>query len=171
MKDYLKKYLKNPNLYYIAAPAAAALWVLLAGLVFYPRSVNRWEDTVKPEYEKTQEWIEKLVALEPQRLQYKTQDGQSAKFDFGETIDTLTQLFGIPSSKFTLNVRPEVPKGDKRARTATMNIKEIDIEKMTRFLSSMLSGWPDLSCETLSLEKTKAGKNTWAVDLTLTYYY
>lgn len=167
----IKEQLKNPNLYYIAVPAIAAVWALLAGAVFYPGSVDAWQEDAKTEYEKSQEYIEKILAIQPQRLQYQGDSKTSGKFDFGKVIDTLTQLFQISPSKFTLNVRPEVPKGGKRAKTATMNIKEINIEKMARFLSAMLTGWPDLKCDVLGLEKAKTGKDNWNVDLTLTYYY
>ena len=167
----MKDYFKNPNLYYIAVPAIAAVWALMAGAVFYPGSVSAWQDDAKIEYEKSQEWTEKILTVQPQRLQYKGEGVTSGKFDFGDTISTFTQVFQIPTSKFTLNVREEVPKGGKRAQTATMKIKEIDIEKSARFLSAMLTGWPDLKCDVLGLEKAKTGKDNWNVDMTLTYYY
>ena len=167
----MKDYLKNPNLYYIGVPVIAAVWALLAGTVFYPGSVKTFQEDAKPEYEKSQEWIEKILTIQPQRLQYKGEGTTSGKFDFGDTINTFTQVFQISPSKYTLNVRPEVPKGGKRARTATMSIKEIDVEKTARFVSAMLTGWPDLKCDVLGLEKAKTGKDNWNVDLTLTYYY
>ncbi len=167
----MKETLKNPNIYYILIPVLVGIWALMAGLVFYPRSVSAWQNDIKPEYEETQEWIEKLVAIEPQRLQYEIKPGSDGQFDFGETINTLTQLFQIPSSNFTLNVRPEVPRAGKRARTATMSIKEIDVEKAARLLSAMLGQWPDLKCEMLGLDKAKTGKNNWKLEMTLTYYY
>lgn len=167
----MKDYFKNPNLYYIAIPAIAGVWALLAAFVFYPGAVNAWQDDAKSEYEKSQEYIEKILTIQPQRLQYKGPASTSGKFDFGEIINTLTQVFQISPSKYTLNVRSEVPKGGKRARTATMSIKEINIEKSARFVSAMLTGWPDLKCEVLGLEKAKTGKDNWNVDLTLTYYY
>lgn len=167
----MKAILRNPNLYYIAVPVLAAVWALLAGFVFYPGSVTAFEEEAKPEYTQSQEWIEKILPIQPQRLQYSIENGTNRPFDFGEVITTLTQVFDIPTSRYTLNVRGEVNRAGKKARSATIDIKEIDVEKTARFLSTMLSGWPDLKCESLSLEKAKTGKDNWNVDMTLTYYY
>lgn len=167
----MKEMLKNPNVYYILIPVLVGFWALMACFVFYPGSVSAYQEDAKPEYEKTQEWIEKLVAIAPQRLQNQNKLGSDGKFDFGNTINTLAQLFEIPSSSYTLNIRPEVPRAGKRARTASMSIKEIDIEKTARFVSTMLGGWPDLKCDTLSFDKAKTGKDNWKVEMSLTYYY
>lgn len=162
---------KNPNMYYILAPVLAAVWALLAGFVFYPGSVKAYQDDAKPEYERSQDYIEKILTLQPERLRYSMENGTDKPFDFGEVITTLTAAFKIPTTQYTLNVRGEVNRGGKNARTATMEIKEIDIEKLASFLSTMLMPWPELKCEKLTLDKAKTGKDNWNVDMTLTYYY
>lgn len=167
----MKEILKNPNLYYIAAPVLAAVWALLAAVVFYPGAVEAYEQDARPEYEQSQELIEKILTLQPQRLQYSIENGTDRPFDFGEVVTALTTAFKIPTSRYTLNVRGEVNRGGKNARTATMEVKEIDVERLARFLSTMLSAWPDLKCEKLTLDKAKTGKDNWNVDMTLTYYY
>ncbi len=167
----IKTTLKNPNVYYIAAPVLAALWAVLAGIVFYPGAVKGYEQDVKPEYEKSQELIEQILTLQPERLQFAKAGGSDRPFDFGEVVTTLTGVFDIPTTRYTLNVRGEVKRGKKNARSASMEIKEIDVARLARFLATMLTGWPDLECEKLSLEKAKTGKDNWNADMTLTYYY
>jgi len=167
----IKVTLKNPNVYYIAAPIVAAVWALLAAVVYYPGAVKAYEQDMKPEYEKSQELIDQILTIQPQRLQYAIESSSDRPFDFGEVVTTLTGVFEIPTSRYTLNVRGEVNKGNKNARSATMEIKEIDVERLARFLATMLTAWPDLECEKLSLEKAKTGKDNWNVDMTLTYYY
>lgn len=167
----MKINVKNPNMYYILAPVLSAVWALAAGFVFYPGSVKAYQEDIQPEYERSQEWIEKILTVQPQRLQFSIQNGTDKPFDFGEAVTALTALFDIPTTRYTLNVRGEVNRGGKTARTATMEIKEIDIENLARFLSTMLTGWPDLKCEKLTLDKAKVGKDNWDVDMTLTYYY
>jgi hypothetical protein len=167
----MKSILKNPNLYYVLAPVLAGVWALLAGAVFYPGSVNAYQEEAKAEYEQSQDLIEKILTIQPQRLQYSVENASDRPFDFGEVITALTQAFDIPTSRYTLNVRGQVNRGGKDARSATMDIKEIDVERLAQFLSTMLMTWPDLKCEKLSLEKAKTGKDNWNVDLTLTYYY
>ncbi|MEN8127774.1 MAG: hypothetical protein ABFR90_08210 [Planctomycetota bacterium] len=167
----MKQALKNPNLYYIAVPVIAALWALMAGLVFYPKSVDTWE-TSKTEYKNVQDLIDKIVKLQPERLAYKVDENDtSGEFDFTKTINDFAQVFSIPSSKYGLNVRGEAQRSGRRTRSATISIETIDIEKMAQFISAMLLRWPDLKCETLSFQKIKDTKNNWKVDMSLTYYY
>ena len=166
----MKDHLKNPNLYYILIPVAAAVWALTAGFVFYPKAVEGWQ-AEKDEREEALKYMQSIIELQPDRLKSKSKSGQAGEFDFTETVNALTQIFKIPSSKYTLNVRGEITRAGKKARPATMTLKDVNIETMARFLSAMLSAWPDLQCEVLGLEKSKAGKDSWKVDLSLTYYY
>lgn len=166
----MKAILKNPNLYYILAPALAAVWALLAGVIFYPGSVKAYEEEIRPEYELSQDWIEKILTIQPERLN-AIESRTGRPFDFGEVVTALTQEYDIHTSRYTLNVRGEVNRGGKNARSATMDIKDIDVARLARFLSTMLTNWPELECEKLTLEKAKTGKDNWNVDMTLTYYY
>ena len=167
----MKDKLKNPNIYYMAVPTLAGIWALLAGFIFYPGSVKAWEDDAKPVYIESQQWMLKLIELQPERLQFQAKQGKDGQFDFGQSIDVLTQLFQIKPSQYTLSVRKAVNKGGKKSRTATMAIKELDIETTGRFLSAMLAISPDLKCEIVSIDKAKTGKDNWNVDITLTYLY
>ncbi len=167
----MKDKLKNPNIYYIVVPALAGIWALLAGFVFYPGSVKAWQEDAKPVYTESQEWMLKLIELQPERLQFLNKQGKDGEFDFGQSIDVLTQLFQIPTSKYTSSVRKPVSRGGKKSRTATMAMKELDIETTGRFLSAMLAISPDLKCDIVSIDKAKTGKDNWNVDITLTYIY
>ncbi|MCE5185479.1 MAG: hypothetical protein LLF76_05075 [Planctomycetaceae bacterium] len=169
MKD-IKQTLRNPNFYYIAVPAVSLFFALLSGFVSYPRAVQAWSDS-KDEYEKSQKSIGQLLELQPERLALSAGSGQGDKFDFTVIVDNFAKAFSLAPSNYTTSVKGEVKKQGKTARTATLSIKSIDIVKLTEFLSSMLAQWPDLECDILSLNKTKAGKDDWKADLTLTYYY
>jgi hypothetical protein len=167
----MKKMLRNPNFYYLLVPVAALLWALTAGFIFYPKSVAAWQDS-QSEYQNAQEWIEKLVTLQPKRLTFKVDpSAKPEEFDFTKTINEFAQVFSISSANYTSNVRGEVKRAGRQSRSAAVTIKSIDIERLAQFLSAMLLRWPDLNCEVLSLEKGKAGKNDWKAELTLTYYY
>jgi hypothetical protein len=167
----MKQALKNPNLYYIAVPSAAAFFALLAAFVFYPGSVKNWQDS-QSEFKTAQEWADKLIALQPERLSFKPNEKSgSGTFDFTVIVDEFAKAFTIAPTNYTTSVKGEVKKQGKRARSATLSIKSIDIEKLSKFLSTMLARWPDLECDVLSLDKGKAGKDDWKADMTLTYYY
>lgn len=167
----MNKTLKNPNFYYIVIPVLAALWALMAGLGFYPKSVQVWDDS-KEEYNKSKTLIEKLIALQPKRLEYQVDESQqSDKFDFTRTINDFAEVFSISLSNYNLNVRLETKRAGRRVQSASMSIKTIDIENLAQFLSGLLLRWPDLKCEMLSLEKLKNSKNAWKAEMSLTYYY
>ena len=161
---------KNPMLYYIMVPVLAGLWAVLAGSVFYPNSVKACDET-RYESEDVDNQIKRLVDLQPERLAFKVEKKASEDFDFTKTINEFAQKYSISPSNYNLNVRGEARKSGMKTRSASISIKNIDIEKMAQFLSDMLFRWPDLKCENLGIEKVKNSKNNWKVDMKLTYYF
>ncbi|MHC4525480.1 MAG: hypothetical protein ACYSU8_08100, partial [Planctomycetota bacterium] len=132
---------KSPNFYYILVPVMAVLWAIMAGLVFYPKSVDAWEES-QAEYEKAQNLIDELVDKQPERLAYKVDENdKSEEFDFTKTITQFAQAFSIPSSSYNLSVRGEANRAGRKTQSATISIKDIDIEKMAQFLSALLLRW------------------------------
>lgn len=170
MNPKIRKILANPNVYYIGAPVAAVIFALLAIFVFYPNSVKNWQDA-EQEYNTAKDYADKLLNLQPDRLLADGQVAGGETFDFAVVVNEFAQVFSISPTNYTTSVKGEVKKQGKRARSATLSIKTIDIEKLTKFLSTMLARWPDLECDVLSLDKGKAGKDDWKADMTLTYYY
>jgi len=170
MRD-MKELLKNPNFYYIVAPSVTLVFALMAAFVFYPRASAKWQDS-ESEFKEVQTKAEELLKLQPERLAYKVDETKTGeKFDFTVVINDFAKVFDIRESNYTTSVKGQVRKQGKMARSATVSIKSIDIEKLCKFLSTMLAYWPDLECDVLSLDKGKAGKDDWKADLTLTYYY
>ena len=167
----MNKHLKNPNFYYIAVPVLVGLWAILVALVFYPKSVQAWEGE-KSEFETTKKLIAQIVALQPKRLSYEVKDDKTeGDFDFPKTIHEFAQVFKIPDSNCSWTVRDKVKKAGKKTQSATVKIKNVDMQTMGRFVSGMLLRWPDLKCELIGLQKVGNSKNTWKVDLRFTYYY
>ena len=167
----MKEYLKNPFFYYIAIPAILGIWAITAGAVLYPRATTSWQMN-EEDYVNAQELLTQIIAIEPQRLTHQQKEGGvTGDFDFTQVVNEFASLFSIPPANFTLNTRGETRRAGKRARSATLSIRTIDVEKTAMFLSTMLIRWPDLQCENLTLEKLPQGKNNWRVDMTLTYYY
>jgi hypothetical protein len=165
-----KNWFKKTDTYFYLLPAAAALWALTAVFVFHPASVRAWDEKQQA-YEQAEEWIGKILDLEPQRLQYKEQKGGSSEFDYSDEVDKFSKLFGISTSNYTLTTRDTMKHAGKRSKSADMIIKSEDIETTCKFISAMLIRWPDLQCEQLTLEKLSSGKNDWKVKLRFTYYF
>lgn len=162
---------KNPTVYYIAIPIIAGVWALTAGIVFYPRSIQAW-DQGKSDAAVVEEQIKELAALQPQRLAFTSEaSNESEEFDYTKTVNDFSRIFAISESNYNLNVRGKARRAGRETQSASILIKSIDIEKLAQFLSALLLRWPDLKCEQLSIEKIKNTKNNWKVNLSLTYYY
>jgi hypothetical protein len=166
----MNKYLKNPLFYIIVVPILAGLWMLYSWAFAYPASVQRWEDS-KTEYKEAQNMIEQILKIEPQRLTFKQEKAQSTDFDYTNVMDQFTKEFNIAPDNYTLNVRGITKKAGKSVKGADLSIKTIDIENLCKFLSAVLTRWPELDCETFRLDKLEAGKNAWKVTLHFTYSY
>lgn len=167
----INRALKNPNVYYIAVPVAAAVWALLAGFAFYPNAIEGWKGSER-DFEQSKNLIEQLIKLQPERLDYEVDaSGGDQEFDFTRTINEFAKTFSIPPGDYKLNVRGQTKRAGRVTKSASISIKSIDIEKLTQFLSALLLRWPDLKCENLGLELKKNAKNAWQADLSLTYYY
>lgn len=167
----MNKAFKNPNLYYIAIPVVAALWAIVAGFILYPKSVRALAES-RDDFENTQKLVKQLVQMQPKRLDFKVdKNAKSEEFDFSKTINEFAKEYGIAPSEYNLVVRGETRKAKRTARSASITIKTIDIEKLAKFLSALLLRWPDLKCDTLSFEKIKDSKNNWSSTISLTYYY
>lgn len=167
----MKEYIKNPLFYYVAVPSLLGIWAIAAGVIVYPRAATTLQQE-KEDYTAAQELLAQILAIEPQRLAHQQEKGTvSGDFDFTRMVNDFASLFAIPPANFTLNTRGETRRAGKRARSATLSVRTIDIEKTAKFLSAMLIRWPELQCESLTLEKLPQGKNSWRVDMTLTYYY
>ena len=165
-----KDFWKNPDLIFIVLPAAAALWALGAGLVFYPQSKKTWKQT-ETQYAEAQTLIGQILQIEPERLQFKEQGGQSAEFDYVTEVDRFTKELGISSGQYTLTVRQGIKQKGKLRRSADLAFKSVKVETAAGFLSAILARWPDLQCEQVSLEKIGSAKNEWNIKLRLIYFY
>lgn len=161
---------KRVDTYFWMLPAAAAVWALLAAFVFYPAGVQAWEDQ-QQEYKQAEDLIGQILDMEPQRLAYKEEKGQSGEFDFTGEVNRFAQVCGIAHGSYILQTRGEILREGKKSKSADVTIKSADIETSARFVSSLLIRWPDLQCEQLTLEKLSSGKNDWKVQLRFTYYF
>ena len=163
-------YFKNPNFYYVLLPLAAALWAVYAWSVSLPAAESNWGKKQK-QYEEAQDWITKILALAPQRLEYQTQQGASRDFDYAAGVQEFAASCQIPPSDYSLQAGRETKRGGRRTKSANLQIKPIDVGKFADFLSRMLFRWPDLQCEQLKLTKQKGGPDVWKADIKFTYYY
>ncbi|MBM4104063.1 MAG: hypothetical protein FJ263_08435 [Planctomycetes bacterium] len=167
----IKDYLRSPLFYMVAVPVLAGAWMIYAWTLAYPSSVQKWNAS-KTEYDETQKTLEQILRIEPQRLTFQQEKSQATGFDYAIVIDQFTKQFGIASDNYTFNVRDTTKKAGKTVKSADLAIKTIDIENFCKFLSAILTRWPELECETLRLDRLPTGKNAWkVVNVHFIYYY
>ena len=165
----MKEYYKNPNFYYVLVPAIAAVWAVVTWTVSLPTADKKWERNLK-QYKDTEIQIQRILALDPDRLD-KQQDGKSSEFDYATAVEQFAKAWQIPASKYSLQDRREIKRGDRKTKGADVQIKPVDVETFTQFISAMMLRWPDLQSDQLKLTKQKDGPDSWKVDIKFTYYY
>jgi hypothetical protein len=166
----MKEYYKELNFYYILVPVLAIGWVLLAWLVSLPTVDKKWARNEK-HFKDAQLQMARILALDPERLEYEQQKGASSEFDYGSAVEMFAKAWKIPTSNYSLNAGREIKRRGQLTQGASVSIKPVDVETFTQFLSAMMLRWPDLQVDQLKLTKQKDGPDSWKVDTKFTYYY
>jgi len=166
----MKEFYKQPNFYFIIVPALAAIWTVATWAFSIPTAEKKWQRNFD-HYTDAQTQIERILALDPERLDAEKQNGQSAQFDFAVSVENFARAWKIPSSNYSLQAGREIKRAGRMTKSATLQINPLDIETFTQFLTALMYRWPDLQCDTLKLTKQKDGPDSWKADIKLTYYY
>ena len=164
----MKDYYKNPNFYYILIPVAMMVWALLARTVLLPEAEAQWQKQVQ-ENKDARLLITKILALDPDRINYAQQKDKVVEFDYSAAVEQFAKTCRIATSNYKLTARPIVKRGDKKTQIGDLIIKSVDIETFAKFLSSMLIRWPNLQCNQLNFTKLKNAKDLWQVKIKFTY--
>lgn len=166
----MKDILRNTNFYYIAGPIVIGLWVLFVWFVSLPESEKNMAK-YKAMWTKSQVPIEKILELDPSRLEHEKLKGEVKDFDYATVVDKFATLAQIPESKYTLTGRGEKKVRGRKAISAELSIEQIDIARLAEFLSTIQLPWPDLQCDQLSLVKQKTGPDIWNAKISFTYFF
>jgi len=165
----MKVILRQPILYYIAAPAVLALWPLWLRLAYLPRTAQAWEIDKKV-YAEARQLAEEILRLDPERLNYGQNDKKSG-FDYSVAIDAAARNLAIPSANYTVSSKPIQRSEGQKIQECQIIIKEIDITRLAEFLSNLQVTWANLQCQKVTLTKRQGPPDFWNADLTLRYYY
>ena len=166
----MKDVLKNPNFYYIVVPTLAAVWSLYLWGGALPAAEKKFAK-YKKQWELSQVQIEKILTLDPGRLEYEKLKSEGKDFDYAKAVDRFATLAGIAESKYSLTGRGQKKVRGRKAISADLTIKQIDIAKLAVFLSSILQPFPDLQCNQLNMKKQKGGPDIWNASVKFTYFY
>ena len=166
----MKDVYRDPNFYYIAVPVAIALWPLLVWLVYLPRAEKKW-NADRENYLKAQKTIAEILYYDPDRLNLKDADKTEDTFVYVEAVDEIARSCGIPENLYKLSSRPPVISRGAKSQSCHVNLTQIDVGRLAKFLSDIQLRWPSLECQNIGLRKQKGGPDQWQVDLDFRYYF
>ncbi len=167
----MKDIYKNPIFYYVLVPIMAALWPLLVWAVYIPKAEGKWEKE-KKQYDGAQKIMEKILTLDPGRLDFADSKSGAAEFEYYVAVDKIASQHKISATNYKLSTRDIITSsGGQKTRTANIGMDKIDIARFARFLSTIQLHWANLQCESVKLTKQKGHPDAWKADLKFKYYY
>ena len=166
----MKDIYKNPILHYILIPAIIIFWPLLVAVVYSPQAEKNWESE-KQQYEAAQKTMKEILTLDPQRLEFAGSKEGAAKFDYATAVDHVAGSCGISSTNYKISSARIIKSGGQKSQAAQVFLKDLDITKFAKFLSTIQLRWGSLQCEKVKLTKKKGLPDVWDADLGFKYYY
>jgi hypothetical protein len=167
----MKDIYKNPLLYYIAIPVIAAFWPLLVWAAYLPASERSLMNEIN-EYKKAEQIMLEILRLDPARLELADSNTPSEEFDYARAVQRVASLYEISPANYRLNSGIIIKSGGQKSQSAVVSLKDIGIDKLANFLSTIKLHWANLQCNRIKLTKKKSPPpNAWDVDLEFKYYY
>jgi hypothetical protein len=169
MKD-IKELYKNPMFYYIVVPALAVLWpVILWGIYLPAVRIGLNEDM--SQYDKAMQIFDDLHTIDPGRLNQPKEKDAKVDFDYATAVQQTAGFASIPAGNYKLTSGIIITSQGQKSQSASVSLKEVDVTKAMRFLSTIQLRWSSLQCTKVTLKKKKGLPDSWDVDFTFKYYY
>lgn len=166
----MKDLYKNPMFYYILVPAVAALWPIAIWGIYLPGAKANFNSD-QDQYQKAQQLIDELLAIDPDRLNFAQEKGKSTEFDYATAVQKTAEFCSIGDNGYKLSSGIIVTSGGQKSQSANISLKDVDVTKIARFLATIQLRWSGLQCTKISLRKKKGLPDAWDADLTFKYYY
>ncbi len=166
----MKELYRNPILYYAGVPVIVSLWSLLVWGVYLPGAEHEWQ-AEKAQYGKGQKIISEILALDSERLEFADAETATTEFDYAIAVEKTASLCRIPSANYRLSSGLPMTSGGQKSQNAKVVLKEVDITRFAKFLSTIQLRWASLQCVKVKITKNKGLRDAWDVDLDFKYYY
>jgi hypothetical protein len=166
----MKDIYKNPLFFYILVPVIAALWPVIIWGVYLPAARARFGND-QQQYHKAQQVIDELLAVDPERVDFTQEKGASVGFDYATAVQQTAEFTSIPAAGYRLSSSPVITSEGQKSQSANVQLKDVDITKAARFLSTIQLRWSSLQCTKVTLRKKKGLPDSWDVDFTFKYFY
>ncbi len=169
MKD-IKDIYKNPLFYYVVVPVMTILWPVILWGVYLPAvRIGLREDM--GQYDKAMQIFEDLRNLDPDRLSASKEKDAKVDFDYATAVQQTASFASIPASNYKLSSGTIVTSQGQKSQSANVSLKDVDVTKAMRFLSTIQRRWSSLQCTQVTLKKKKGLPDSWDVDFTFKYFY
>jgi len=166
----MKDIYKNPTLYYILVPAMVALWPLLVWAVWLPNAGRSWTSGVE-QYNKAQGLIAEILTLDRGRLALAEAADSKDEFDYARAVAMVAGQCNIPAGNYSQDSGAVIESSGQKSQSAKVVLKDVDIARFARFLSTIQLRWANLQCTQVKLTKKKGLPDIWVADLDFKYYY
>ncbi|MGD2095755.1 MAG: hypothetical protein PVH77_12180 [Phycisphaerales bacterium] len=160
---------KNPMFYYILVPVVVGLWPLLVWAMYLPaadENLKDWEN----QHRKAEAIMMEILTLDPDRLQFVDSNDPGTEFTYG-VVDKVAGSCGIPPSKYKLNSGMLITNKNQKSQSASVSLRQIEIVKFAKFLSTIQLRWANLQCNRVKLTKKQGMPDMWDIDIEFKYYY
>ena len=167
----MRDFYREPVFYYVLAPILIGLWPLLVWSMYLPRTQEQYE-TEQGDLIDAQAGIMEILTLDPDRLDIvDPNDSTLGKFAFLQAIDRAVNLSNIPSDGYKPNIYPPRKVQGKDIQTARLNLEDIGIKQVAKFLTEIQSTWVNLTCDSVKLTHREGMSDHWDVDIDFTYVF
>jgi hypothetical protein len=166
----MREIYKNPIFYYVLAPVIAALWPAVMWGVYLP-GVRAGLDEDMAQYDKAMKLFEELKQVDPERLDYAKEKGASADFDYATAVQQTAEFCSVPAGSYRLSSGMMTVSEGQKSQFANVYLKDVDITRAARFLSTIQIRWSGLQCTKITLKKKKGLPDSWDADFTFKYFY
>ena len=166
----MKDIYKNPTLYYILVPIVVALWPLFIWGIYLPNTKHNW-NLEKAQYNKAQNTIAEILAFDPGRLEIADSEAAAAEFDYASAVEKIASLCKISPTNYKLSSGIIITSGGQKNQSASVVLKQVDLARFAKFLSTIQLRWANLQCAKVKLTRKKGLPDKWDVDLSFKYYY
>ena len=164
----MKDIYKNPVFYYILVPVLIGLWPLMLRTVYIPETESTYKDEIE-QFEEGQQLIDKILKLDPGRLEQGQTGEKGGQFDYDNAVDKIASLYSI---SYTSSSKPaRKATGGQKTKNAAVNLDNVDIASFAKFLSTIQIRWAKLQCENVTLKKNKGLPDKWDILINFKYYY
>ena len=166
----IKALYKDPMFYYVVVLTIATLWPVIMWGIYMPAVRSGLKEDIT-QYDKAMQIFEELRNLDPDRLNASKEKDAKVDFDYATAVQQTADFASIPAGNYKLSSGIITSSRGQKSQSATVTLKEVDVTKAMRFLSSIQLRWPSLQCTKVTLKKKKGLPDSWDVDFAFKYFY